>query len=181
MEYPKFGLFLNDKYKIARELVFLGIGMHESVVHFGACDTDLNFIDAVDQFELDIQYTAVDVKDEIKTLFTDLQPAEKTHTWISTQESMQEFIDNIEDQKYTWSIITGVFDKPIYSERQYQFIDTIVKSCKEFSENVVFTLNVNTSTYFQYSIVYLFSHFMNLYDSVTIKKIDNDNYIFHIY
>ena len=181
MDYSKFALFLNQKYETSREIIFLGIGNHESVLHFGACEEGLNFIDVLDQFELDIQYTAVDIKDEVKTLFSDFEPQHRTHTWISTQESMQEFIDNIDNQKYHWTILTGVFDKPLYSERQYQFIDTVIKSCKEFSHNVVFTLNINKSTHFEYSIIYLVSHFCGQYEKVTVKKIDNDNYIFHIY
>lgn len=169
----------NDR-NFAREIIYCGIGQYESVLHFGACDTDLNFIKNLDELGLDIQYTAVDVKDEVKTLFTDFEPMERTNTWISTQESMQEFIDNIEDQKYNWTIITGVFDKPLYSERQYQFIDTTIKSCLEFSDNVILTIDENTTSDFKYSMIYLFSHFTNGYNAVTVKKIDAGKYIFHI-
>ena len=180
MDYSKFALFLNQKYETSREIIFLGIGNHESVLHFGACEEGLNFIDVLDQFELDIQYTAVDIKDEVKTLFSDFEPQHRTHTWISTQESMQEFIDNIDNQKYHWTILTGVFDKPLYSERQYQFIDTTIKSCLEFSDNVILTIDENSSADFKYSMIYLFSHFTNAYDIVTVKKIDAGKYIFHI-
>jgi hypothetical protein len=164
----------------AKDIIYCGIGQYESVLHFGACDNGLNFIKNLDELGLDIQYTAVDVKDEIQTIFSDFEPLERTHTWISTQESMQEFIDNIDDQKYNWTIITGVFDKPLYSERQYQFIDTTIKSCLEFSDNVILTIDENSSADFKYSMIYLFSHFTNAYDIVTVKKIDAGKYIFHI-
>ena len=164
----------------AKDIIYCGIGQQESVLHFGACDNGLNFIKNLDELGLDIQYTAVDVKDEIQTIFSDFEPLERTHTWISTQESMQEFIDNIDEQKYNWTIITGVFDKPLYSERQYQFIDTTIKSCLEFSDNVILTIDENSSADFKYSMIYLFSHFTNAYDIVTVKKIDAGKYIFHI-
>lgn len=166
--------------KLAREIIYLGIGPYESVLHFGACDNDLNFIKQLDELGLDIQYTAVDTKDEIKTLFTDFEPMEKTHHWFSLQESMQEHIDNITDERYDWTLITGVFDKPIYSERQYQYIDTVIKSCQEFSDNIIFSIKETTSETFQYSMLYLFSHLCSEYTIVTVKKISDNQFIFHV-
>lgn len=167
-----------QKNNLAKEILYCGIGNHESVLHFGACDTDLYFLETLDEHELDIQYTAVDVKEEINTLLTRFQPIERTHTWITVEESMQEFIDNIESERYTWTILTGVFDKPIYSERQYQFIDTVIRSCSNFSDNVLFTITENPTPIYKYSIVYLFQHFNQLFNKVTVKKIEEGKYIF---
>ena len=164
----------------AKEIIYCGIGQYESLLHFGACDENLFFLPILDEFGLDIQYTAVDVKDEVKKLFTDFEPLERTNTWISHQESMQEFIDNMEDERYTWTLLTGVFNKPLYSERQYQFIDTVIKKCLEFSDNVIFTINENADDSFKYSMIYLYSHFTNAFESVTVKKIGAGKYIFHI-
>lgn len=172
---------IDDNYgKLAREIIFCGIGPYESVLHFGACDNELNFIKQLDELELDIQYTAVDAKDEVKTFFTDFEPMERTMQWISIQESMQEHIDNIEDERYNWTIITGVFDKPIYSERQYQYIDTVIKECLRFSDNVLFTLKETSSETFQYSMLYLFSHLVAEYDTITAKKLIDNQFIFHV-
>ena len=172
---------IEDNYgKLAREIIFCGIGPYESILHFGACDNELNFIKQLDELELDIQYTAVDTKDEVKTFFTDFQPMERTMQWISIQESMQEHIDNIEDERYNWTIITGVFDKPIYSERQYQYIDTVIKECLKFSDNVLFTLKETSSETFQYSMLYLFSHLVAEYETVTAKKLIDNQFIFHV-
>jgi hypothetical protein len=172
---------IEDNYgQLAREIIFCGIGPYESVLHFGACDNELNFIKQLDELQLDIQYTAVDSKDEVKTFFTDFEPMERTMPWISVQESMQEHIDNIEDERYNWTIITGVFDKPIYSERQYQYIDTVIKECFNFSDNVLFTLKETFSETFQYSMLYLFSHLVAEYETVTAKKLKDDQFIFHV-
>jgi hypothetical protein len=172
---------IEDNYgQLAREIIFCGIGPYESVLHFGACDNELNFIKQLDELQLDIQYTAVDSKDEVKTFFTDFEPMERTMPWISVQESMQEHIDNIDDERYNWTLITGVFDKPIYSERQYQYIDTVIKECFNFSDNVLFTLKETFSETFQYSMLYLFSHLVAEYETVTAKKLKDDQYIFHV-
>jgi hypothetical protein len=172
---------IEDNYgQLAREIIFCGIGPYESVLHFGACDNELNFIKQLDELQLDIQYTAVDSKDEVKTFLTDFEPMERTMPWISVQESMQEHIDNIDDERYNWTLITGVFDKPIYSERQYQYIDTVIKECFNFSDNVIFTLKETFSETFQYSMLYLFSHLVAEYETVTAKKLKDDQFIFHV-
>ena len=168
------------KNMIAKELIYCGIGQYESVIHFGACDQDLFLLETLDEFGLDIQYTAVDIKEEIETLFSKFQPIERTQPWISVNENMQEHIDNITDEKYNWTLITGVFDKPIYSERQYQFIDSVIRSCLDFSDNVLFSISEKPTPVFKYSMVYLFQHFTQLYNTVTTKKVYEGKYIFSI-
>ena len=170
---------------LASEMIFCGIGHHERVLHFGALDNDLNFIEALDEYELDIEYTAIDPEERIKTFFTEKQPMERTHNWVSHQSTIQEFLDELEDSDYrpnlyNWVLVTGVFDKPIYSERQYQFIDSIVEKCAFFGENVVFTIKEIPTPTFKYSMVYLFSHFTVKYNKVNVKKIAENEYIFHI-
>lgn len=164
--------------ELARELVYCGIGQHESVLHFGACDKDLFLLETIDEFGLDIQYTAVDTKEEIETFFSDFQPMEKTHEWISVNESMQEYIDNIEGERYTWTLITGVFDKPLYSERQYQFIDTVIRECLKFSDGVMFTIKDQATPTYKYSMLYLFQHFNGHTNKFNVKKLLNGQYIF---
>lgn len=166
--------------KTADEIIYCGIGQNERVVHFGACDKGLNFINKIDEFALDIEYTAVDISDDIHTIFTNNEPLEKTHNWSYNQESIQEFIDNNDYNQYDWSIITGIFDKPLYSERQYQFIDTIIRECFKFSTNVVFSIKEFPTPVYRYSMVYLFQHFTSLYNHVCVKKISENNYIFYI-
>jgi hypothetical protein len=164
--------------ELAKELIYCGIGQHESVLHFGACDSDLFLLETIDEFGLDIQYTAVDTKEEIETLFSDFQPMEKTHQWITVNESMQEYIDNIGDERYNWTLITGVFDKPLYSERQYQFIDTVIRECLNFSDNVIFTIKEQTTSVFKYSMLYLFQHFNTHSKKFTVKRLTEGKYIF---
>ena len=170
----------NNNTEISREIIYCGIGNHESVLHFGACDKGLHFIKVLDEFGLDVQYTAVDVDDEVNTLFSDYEPMERTHPWISVQETMQEFIDNNDGERYMWTLVTGIFDKPLYSERQYQFIDTVINSCFAFSDNVIFTIKEQATPVFKYSMVYLFQHFNMQYTKVTVKKVEDGKYIFHV-
>lgn len=168
------------KNDVAKEIIYCGIGQYESVLHFGACEKDLFLLETLDEHELDIQYTAVDVKEEVQTLFSDFEPLQRTLPWITVNEPMQEFIDNMEIERYTWTLITGLFDKPVYSERQYQFIDTVIASCMHFSDNVIFTISEQPTPIYKYSIVYLFQHFNQLYQRVTVKKVEDGKYIFHL-
>lgn len=166
------------KNRLAKEIIYAGIGQYESVIHFGACDKDLFLLETLDEHGLDIQYTAVDTKEEIETLLSNFEPIERTQPWITVNESMQEHIDSIDNERYNWTVITGVFDKPVYSERQYQFIDTVIQSCMQFSDNVLFTISEKPTPIYKYSIVYLFQHFNQLYNTVMVKKVEEGKYIF---
>jgi hypothetical protein len=170
----------NDKKQLLDEMIYCGIGSNESVLHFGACYFDQDFMKTLDEFELDIEYTAVDVDDNVKTLFTDYQPYERTHPWTSVQESMQEFIDNITEERYNWTIISGIFDKPIYTNRQYLFIDTVVGNCLKFSDNLIITIDIKQTPTFEYNVGFLILHFISKHKKITVKKITDTTFIFCI-
>jgi len=169
-----------SKKDLLDEIIYCGIGNNESVLHFGACYFDNDFMKTLDEFELDIEYTAVDVHDNVKTFFSDYQPYERTHPWVSVQESMQEFIDNITDERYNWTIISGIFDKPIYTNRQYVFIDEVVKNCLNFTDNLIITIDIKETATFQYNAGFLILHFISKYKKITVKKITETTFIFCI-
>lgn len=171
---------INYKKTLIDEMIYCGIGNNESVLHFGACYFDQNFMKTLDQFDLDIEYTAVDVHENIKTFFTDYEPYERTHPWVSVQESMQEFIDNITDQRYNWTIISGIFDTPIFNNRQYVFIDTIVENCLKFSDNLIITIDIKQTPTFEYNVGFLILHFISKNKKITVKKISDETFIFCI-
>ena len=171
---------MDDNYKLLEEVIFCGIGQDESLLHFGACSSGNTILKILDEFELDIEYTAVDVDSKIKTFFTDFSPDERTHPWISLQETMQNFIDTITEERYNWTLITGIFDKPKYKEKQYQFIDAVLKECLKFSDNVIFTIKVKEFEDFKYNTGFLLLHQFSKFNNVTAKKIKEDTYIFYI-
>lgn len=171
---------MDKDYKILEEVIYCGIGQGESLLHFGACNSGDTILKVLDEYELDIEYTAVDVDDKIKTFFTDFEPNERTYPWVSVQETMQEFIDNVKEERYNWTLITGIFDKPKYKERQYQFIDAVLKDCMRFSDNVIFTVEIKPFEDFKYNMGFLLLHSFSKFKKVTIKKIEEDTYIFCI-
>jgi hypothetical protein len=170
----------NLDYTMLQEIIYCGIGDGESVLHFGAYAYGNDFLKILEDLELDISYTAVDTKEEINTIFSDFKPSERNNPWVSVNESMQEFIDNIDYEKYHWTIITGVFDKPIYNDKQYVFIDMVIKSCLNFSDNLVFTLDVKNTEEFEYNTGFLVLHLLSKYNKLTVKKLSEDKFIFCI-
>jgi len=126
-------------------------------------------------------YTGVDTNPEkIETL---------SNKFINQEfaiSSMQEFLDNLNDlefdvKSYEWTLITGIFDKPIYGDKQYEFIQTTIETCQKFtSKGLLFTIEEKPIEDFTYSIIYLYTLLITLYDKVLIQKTSNNQYIFFI-
>ena len=164
---------------LASEILYFGIGNDESILHFGACDSDVDMIRVLNDLELDVQYTAVDVNEEkTNNLFHNQEIPKRNHQWISTQDSMQDFISNIDDERYHWTIITGLFDKIIYKDAHYPFIFTTLDECMKFSDNVIFSLKkyVNTDTVHNPS--FIFEILVSKYGKVNLKKLENHTYLY---
>jgi hypothetical protein len=167
-------------YKLLQEIVYCGIGNSESVLHFGACTYGNDFLKILEELDLDISYTAVDVDEKIKTIFTDFNPSQRNYPWVSVEETMQEFIDNIDYEKYHWTVITGIFDKPIYADKQYVFIDMVIQSCLKFTDNLIFTLDVKNTKEFEYNTGFLVLHLLSKYTKLTVKRLAEEKFIFCI-
>ena len=93
---------------------------------------------------------------------------------------MQEFIDNIDYEKYHWTVITGIFDKPIYADKQYVFIDMVIQSCLKFTDNLIFTLDVKNTKEFEYNTGFLVLHLLSKYTKLTVKRLAEEKFIFCI-
>ena len=170
-----------DNNNLTKQIIYCGIGNNESVLHFGACDKDLNFISTLNDFELDIQYTAVDIdKEKIDSLFSKQNIPKRNHQWISTHDNMQDFISNISEERYHWTVITGIFDKVVYRDAHYQFIFTTIEECKKFSDNVVFTLKKYVSPETTNNPSFTFEILSSRYNTVGLRKMKDNTYLFHI-
>lgn len=148
-----------------------------NLIQFGVCDDNASFFNSKQILPSEINWTGVDVnknetfdsliEDNNITLFND---------------SMQEWIDNGHGNKlYDVALITGIFDKPKYGDRQYDFITKTIEMCRKFSKcGIVFTLNPNNfHPEFDYNIVYLYVLMITEFETVIVKKL-NDDYIFSI-
>lgn len=164
----------------------------DTVLHFGAVfDVDSNieiqqhetYVPTLTELLIDTfpLYTGVDINPEkIETL---------SNKFINQEfaiSSMQEFLDNLNDlgfevKPYEWTIITGIFDKPIYGDKQYEFIQTTIETCQKFtSKGILFTIEETPTEEFTYSIVYLYTVLSVLYNRVLLSKVSNNQYIFSI-
>ena len=165
---------------LSEEILSMGFNTEDRVLHFGVCDNDLNFIETVEQNNIGLYYLGIDVKDEIYDLsekYKDVPP------YAFRKTSMQDFIDDVMfkyegNNTFETTIITGVFDKPTYKEKQFIFISTIIERCLKFSIKVIFIINNIDYVKYNYSILYVINNFLSNYDNVNIKKLDKNNYVF---
>jgi hypothetical protein len=180
-EYGK-GLRNDEDINLGLEILSFGISRGNRILHVGACDTGLNLIDEMHNLDLETFYLGIDVKDQIQELQEEYKDIP---TYAFKQKSIQDFIDDEMSQPHTanvfdYTLLTGVFNKPIYAEQHYLFISTIIDRCIKFSDKVIFTLDESSFGNFSYSVLYVINNIISAYNSVTIKKLKKNNYIFCI-
>lgn len=176
------GHVYGKKIDIPSEILMLGVMTGDKILHVGVCDNGLNLIETFQNNEIDLFYLGVDVKEEIKELG---EKYKNVDHYSFIQQSVQELIDEELEENYgamvfNYTILTGIFNKPIYEDKHYLFISTLIDRCMAFSERVVFTLDSSKYNEYNYSVLYVMNNLLNMYDSVTIKKLSKNNYIFCI-
>lgn len=173
---------LDKEIDLAKEILSFGITPHDRILHVGCCDNGTNLIHELERKNIETFYLGVDVKDEINELkkkYSDVP----NYNFI--QKPIQNFIDD-ELSEYTsgdifeCAILTGLFDKPIYEDKHYLFISTLIDRCMLFSDKVIFNINSDTYSKHSYSIIYVMNVLLNSQEYVTIKKLKKNNYIFCI-
>lgn len=172
----------NKKIDVSEEVLNLGVTLGDKILHVGACDSNVNLIEGFEKKGVHVFYLGVDVKEEIKELGEKYKDIDH-YSFI--QQPIQELIDEeLADQYgakvFNYTILTGIFNKPIYEDRHYLFISTLVDRCMKFSETVIFTLDTTRYNEYNYSVLYVINNILNMYDSVIVKKIKKNNYIFCI-
>jgi hypothetical protein len=148
----------------------LGVGYKNGSLLYKLCEYwDLNSTEINKIIGLDIDPNKTESLSEI---FSNIQ---------FVKNSMQEYLDTVENNSFNWCILTGVFDKYLYDDLQHNFVFKTVNRCLELSENgVVFTLKVNVSDEFSYNPVFIFADFVNTHSTVFVKKLENNTYVFCI-
>lgn len=172
---------VDDKsINLAEEILLMDFNTEDRVLHFGVCDNNLNFIETAEQKNIGLYYLGIDVKDNVLELS---EKYKDTPPYAFRKISMQEFIDEELDEYsgnllFETTLITGIFDKPIYKEKQYIFISMMIERCLRFSKKVIFIINNIDYVKYNYSILYVINNFLSNYDNVNIKKLDKNNYVF---
>lgn len=178
-------LFRPSKEKLeAREqilnetIVSLGISDGQSVLHFG-CHSDEGTLSHLTNVKK-IKYTGVDVNtDEDKSVST-----QNLDTTI-IKNDMQTFLElSIEENKnYDWVVISEMFNKDLYSDDQYSFVDSILRTCLLISNHgIIFTFNTEkTLSNEEYNIHFIIAYITSIYSRFNIIRLNEKSFVICIY
>lgn len=174
---------------LAREILTCGINTSDSVVHFGSGYKELmlyNYLLHLNSQNLigdiSLQYTSVDPEESVNQSIIDLGDTKSFGVKIETHtQSTQEFLDE-NGNTYDWSVITGLFDKNLYGDKQFQFLDRIIDSCFNISnQGVVFTFDVSKENDDTYTVRHIISYIESKFKRYRINKINEKFYVMCIY
>lgn len=170
-----------DDVTIFDEIVNCGILEEDSVLNLGAGHNNGKFLETLREYNGTLEKGRIIAVDSNSSKTKMLTKKFKTESISIIEKPLQDYL---EDEPITndWTILTGVFDNHLYGTQQYDFVTTIVDSSVQISnKGVIFTIQENVSEEFKYSMIYFFTHFSNTYKRFTVKKFNDDNYIFCIF
>lgn len=160
------------------------LNISDTILHFGVCDNQIIY-ELSEWYLLELnatlnevpEYIGVDINHNKMIILQDHIDRNQLKNVTLYTDTMQSYIDNNLKSIYDQIIITGVFNKWRYSERQYDFIFKSINKCLEFAKkSVIFSLTLNDN----YNIIYLITNLVNTYNSIEINKISDINYVFTI-
>lgn len=168
------------------EILRCGIQKNESIVHFGAGYKSGYFLSDFYQNSflnrnLDLKYVGIEAEPSRLDVTKEvLKTIEGGDTISLTQTSMQDFIvDN--NEQYDWALITGIFDKNIYGDDQFNFIHSSINEMFRFVEGgVIFTYNSSEHQEENYNIYYMNAYIQNNYNRYSIVRINEHEYVYCI-
>lgn len=170
---------------LAREILGCGIGKTDRIVHFGSGFYDSLMFSYLSDLKsqnlipgLEIEYTAVDIEDEkiskVKEINSNLDSPINVHLYNTT---IQSFLDSNQSE-FEWSIITGIFDKRLYGEKQFEFLDKILgETLKISTEGIIFTFDTQKENDDNYSIQHILSYIDSVYSRYKVSRINEFNYV----
>jgi hypothetical protein len=162
------------------DILSFGVKTKERVLHFGCGDKQINFIDNIHKKDLSIYYLGIDADIDLIDNFEKKYSNEKNYVFENT--TIQNFLDyNMSNYDGNFGfeniVITGIFDKPMYKEKQYIFISTVVKRCSLFSNKIIFTVDSGNYKNYEYNILYSINNLITSFENIEMKKRLN-KYIF---
>lgn len=173
---------MENQIEICKDILSFGIKPTERIIHFGCGDEQTNLLDNMQTLMPNIFYLGVDVNEKIITKYT--EKYKHIPYYAFKNNNMQSFIDDMIDNygnqlQFETTIITGIFDKPLYKEKQYIFISTTIDNCLSFSNSVIFTIDENYYRQYNYNILYVVNNLISTFTNVEMKKKQN-KYIFYV-
>jgi hypothetical protein len=170
-----------NEITIFDEIVNCGILEEDSILNFGAGHKDGQFLQTLVDYNGNLGEGLVTAVEPDGKRLKSISKKFKGERLTLLEKSLQDYIDDtplVND----WVVLTGVFNTPLYDEQQYNYVETVIRNSMGLAtKGVVFTLKENISDEFRYSMMYFFVDFANTYTRFTVKKCDDDNYVFCIY
>jgi hypothetical protein len=169
-------------FELCKDIVSFGIRPTERVLHLGCGDKQTNFLDNLQILNPAVFYLGIDIDFDVIENMRKKYSEFPTYSFDNT--TIQNFLDftmhGREDiPEFENTVITGIFDKPLYKEKQYIFISMVVKRCLQFSNQVIFTVDDYNYRDYNYSVLYVINNLISSFDNVKmIKKLNK--YIFCI-
>lgn len=167
--------------EICNDMLSFGIKSNDKILHLGCGDKQTNLLFNMDKLLSDFYYLGVDADIDVIDSMEDTFKHHQNYSF--TNITIQNFLDYImskhNEEVFDNTIITGIFDKPIYKEKQFIFISMVARKCLSFSKKVIFSLNGDNYNDYTYNILYVLNNLISSFDSVQMKK-KNNNYIFCI-
>ena len=168
------------------ELIRCGIKENSSIIHFGAGHKNGQFlVDMYNSFKsnsISPNYVGVEAEEsKVKSTIDLLLKNEVPSVYQNiTNIAMQDYIvDN--NHQYDHAIITGIFDKSLYGETQFQFIHSIINELFKFvNESVLFTYNSSDHQEETYNIHYMNGYVQSNYSRYSVVRINEHEYLYCI-
>jgi hypothetical protein len=171
-----------DEITIFDEIVNCGILEEDTILNFGAGYKEGQFLQTLFDYNGNFGDGSVIAVEPDGKRLKSISKMFKGERITLLQKSLQEYIDGDLPAARHWVVLTGVFNTPLYAEQQYNYVETVIRNSMSLAtKGVIFTLKQNISDEFRYSMMYFFVDFANTYTKFTVKKCDDDNYIFCIY
>lgn len=170
-----------ENITIFDEIVNCGILEEDSIVNFGAGDSNGRFIETLLDYNGSFEKGLVTAVEPDSKKVKELTKKFEQEEILFLETSLQSYIDS-EPQNSDWVVITGVFDNHSYGDLQYDYVDSVVQNSIQIAnKGVIFSLKHEINEEFKYSMLYFFVSLSNSYDKFTVKKFDNNNFIFCIF
>lgn len=189
-EQPSFEEILKFRDQLfSREILSNGVNISDKVLHLGAGYLDSMIFRYIADIkrqglvnDLTLSYTAVDIKPEKINQITTINSEENAHLDLRLiNDTAQSFLDSNLDE-FDWTLITGLFNKNLYDDKQFEFIDKIIMESLKFSrEGVIFTFDSSTENGENYGISNIINYVTSVYNRYRISRLNEENYIISIY
>jgi hypothetical protein len=174
---------------LSREILSNGVNTSHKVLHLGAGYIDSMIFRYIVDIKknglvdnLTLSYTAVDTEPIKINQISQINSEENTHLDVRLiADTAQSFLDSNTDE-FDWTLITGLFNKNLYGDKQFEFLDKIIMESLKFSrEGVIFTFDSSNENDENYSISNIINYVTSVYNRYRISRLNEENSVICIY